>query len=203
MTGSTEVRRAEVKRETKETSVYVNLSLGPGDIKVVTPIKFLNHMVETFMFYMGSSGEVMAEDLRGGFDDHHVVEDVFITLGMALDRALGDRVGIRRFGWSMVPMDDALAATAIDLGGRVYWVFRGGSFVGERIGDLTTQMVPHIIRTLATHVRATIHAEIRWGGENDHHMAEALFKSLGLSMAQAMEYVGDKAARSLKGGTMQ
>ena len=199
MAGSTEVRWAEVKRETKETRVYVNLSLGPGDIKVVTPIKFLNHVVETFMFYMGSSGEVMAEDFRG-FDDHHVAEDVFITLGMALDRALGDRVGIRRFGWSMVPMDDALAATAIDLGGRVYWVFRG-SFIGERIGDLSTQMVPHIIRTLATHVRATIHAEIRWG-ENDHHMAEALFKSLGLSMAQAMEYVGNNAVRSLK-GTMQ
>ncbi len=191
MTGSTEVRR-----ETKETRVYVNLSLGPGDIKVVTPIKFLNHLVETFMFYMGSSGEVMAEDFRG-FDDHHVAEDIFITLGMALDRALGDRIGIRRFGWSMVPMDDALAATAIDLGGRVYWVFRG-SFIGERIGDLTTQMVPHIIRTLATHVRATIHAEIRWG-ENDHHMAEALFKSLGLSMAQAMEYVGNNTVRSLKG----
>ncbi len=123
---------------------------------------------------------------------------------MAIDRALGDRVGIRRFGWSMVPMDDALAVTSVDLGGgRAYWVFRGGSFIGERIGDLTTQMIPpHIIRTLATYSRATIHAEIRWGGENDHHMAEALFKSLGLSMAQAMEYV-DNSVRSLKGGTLQ
>lgn len=197
-------RRAEVRRETRETRIYVELALAPpGGIRVSTPIKFLNHMLETFIFYMNASGEIVAEDLRG-FDDHHVAEDVFIALGMAIDRALGDRVGIRRFGWSMVPMDDALAVTSVDLGGgRAYWVFRGGSFIGERIGDLMTQMIPpHIIRTLATYSRATIHAEIRWGGENDHHMAEALFKSLGLSMAQAMEYV-DNSVRSLKGGTLQ
>ncbi|WP_148678192.1 imidazoleglycerol-phosphate dehydratase [Vulcanisaeta distributa] len=192
------VRRAEVRRETRETRIYVELALTPGGIRVSTPIKFLNHMLETFIFYMNASGEIVAEDLRG-FDDHHVAEDVSIALGMAIDRVLGDRVGIRRFGWSMVPMDDALAVTSVDLGGRAYWVFRG-SFIGERIGDLTTQMIPHIIRTLATYSRATIHAEIRWG-ENDHHMAEALFKSLGLSMAQAMEYV-DNSVRSLK-GTLQ
>ncbi|WP_243666893.1 imidazoleglycerol-phosphate dehydratase [Vulcanisaeta sp. JCM 16159] len=195
---SSGVRQAEVRRESRETKIYVSLTLMPGSIKVSTPVKFLNHMLETLIFYMNASAEVIAEDLRG-FDDHHVVEDVFITLGTAIDRALGDRVGIRRFGWSMVPMDDALALTAVDLGGRAYWVFRG-SFIGERIGDLTTQMIPHIIRTLAIHSRATIHAEIRWG-ENDHHMAEALFKSLGMSMAMAMEYV-DNTVRSLK-GTMQ
>ncbi len=199
--GAGGVRRAEVRRETRETRIYVNLALAPGSIKVLTPIKFLNHMLETLIFYMNASGEVVAEDLRGGFDDHHVVEDIFIALGMAIDKALGDRVGIRRFGWSMVPMDDALAVTSVDLGGRAYWVFRGGSFIGERIGDLTSQMIPHIVRTLATYSRSTIHAEIRWGGENDHHMAEALFKSLGLSMAQAMEYVDD-SVRSLKGGVM-
>ncbi|GAB6947712.1 imidazoleglycerol-phosphate dehydratase [Vulcanisaeta sp. JCM 16161] len=192
------VRESEVKRETSETKVYVRLTLEPGIIKVSTPVKFLNHMLETLIFYMNASGEVVAEDLRG-FDEHHVVEDVFIALGTAIDRALGDRVGIRRFGWSMVPMDDALAVTAVDLVGRVYWVFRG-SFINERIGDLPTQMIPHIIRTLATYSRSTIHAEIRWG-ENDHHMAEALFKSLGLSIAQAVEYVDNKV-RSLK-GTMQ
>ncbi len=192
------VRESEVKRETSETKVYVRLTLEPGVIKVSTPVKFLNHMLETLIFYMNASGEVMAEDLRG-FDEHHVVEDVFIALGTAIDRALGDRVGIRRFGWSMVPMDDALAVTAVDLVGRVYWVFRG-SFINERIGDLPTQMIPHIVRTLATYSRSTIHAEIRWG-EDDHHMAEALFKSLGLSLAQAVEYVSN-TVRSLK-GTMQ
>lgn len=104
---SSGVRQAEVRRESRETKIYVSLTLMPGSIKVSTPVKFLNHMLETLIFYMNASAEVIAEDLRG-FDDHHVVEDVFIALGgTAIDRALGDRVGIRRFGWSMVPMDDA------------------------------------------------------------------------------------------------
>jgi len=102
------IRQAVVERRTRETEVRVELRLEPGDIKVDTPIRFLNHMLETLIFYMGASGSINAVDLRG-FDDHHVVEDVAIVLGTAIDKALGDRVGIARFGWSIVPMDDALA----------------------------------------------------------------------------------------------
>jgi len=182
-------RQAVVERRTRETEVRVELRLEPGDIKVDTPIRFLNHMLETLIFYMGASGSINAVDLRG-FDDHHVVEDVAIVLGTAMDKALGDRVGIARFGWSIVPMDDALALVAVDLGGRSYFVF-DGSFSRDTVGDLSTEMIPHFIRSFADSARATVHVKLL-GGENEHHKVEAIFKALGLSLRQAMQIVGDQ-----------
>jgi len=183
------MRQAVVERRTRETEVRVELRLEPGDIKVDTPIRFLNHMLETLIFYMGASGSINAVDLRG-FDDHHVVEDVAIVLGTAMDKALGDRVGIARFGWSIVPMDDALALVAVDLGGRSYFVF-DGSFSRDTVGDLSTEMIPHFIRSFADSARATVHVKLL-GGENEHHKVEAIFKALGLSLRQAMQIVGDQ-----------
>jgi len=182
-------RQAVVERRTRETEVRVELRLESGDIKVDTPIRFLNHMLETLIFYMGASGSINAVDLRG-FDDHHVVEDVAIVLGMAMDKALGDRVGIARFGWSIVPMDDALALVAVDLGGRSYFVF-DGSFSRDTVGDLSTEMIPHFFRSFADSARATVHVKLL-GGENEHHKVEAIFKALGLSLRQAMQIVGDQ-----------
>ncbi len=182
-------RQAVVERRTRETEVRVELRLEPGDIKVDTPIRFLNHMLETLVFYMGASGSINAVDLRG-FDDHHVVEDVAIVLGTAMDKALGDRVGIARFGWSIVPMDDALALVAVDLGGRSYFVF-DGSFSRDTVGDLSTDMIPHFIRSFADSARATVHVKLL-GGENEHHKVEAIFKALGLSLRQAMQIVSDQ-----------
>jgi len=193
------MRRASVSRETRETVVSVDVALSRGEVVIETPIRFLNHMLETLFLYMGSSGKVVAKDLRG-FDEHHVVEDVALTLGSALDKALGDRVGIRRFGWAMVPMDDALSVVAVDLGGRPYWVFRG-SFSRDKVGDLPTEMVPHFMRSLATTLRANIHVEIKWG-ENDHHVVESIFKALGLSLGMAMEIVGNHVP-STKGTLIQ
>jgi imidazoleglycerol phosphate dehydratase HisB len=183
------IRQAVVERRTRETEVRVELRLEPGDIKVDTPIRFLNHMLETLIFYMGASGSINAVDLRG-FDDHHVVEDVAIVLGTAMDKALGDRVGIARFGWSIVPMDDALALVAVDLGGRSYFVF-DGSFSRDTVGDLSTEMIPHFIRSFADSARATVHVKLL-GGENEHHKVEAIFKALGLSLRQAMQIVSDQ-----------
>ena len=183
------IRQAVVERRTRETEVRVELRLEPGDIKVDTPIRFLNHMLETLVFYMGASGSINAVDLRG-FDDHHVVEDVAIVLGTAMDKALGDRVGIARFGWSIVPMDDALALVAVDLGGRSYFVF-DGSFSRDTVGDLSTDMIPHFIKSFADSARATVHVKLL-GGENEHHKVEAIFKALGLSLRQAMQIVGDQ-----------
>ncbi|MFP3236280.1 MAG: imidazoleglycerol-phosphate dehydratase HisB [Vulcanisaeta sp.] len=182
-------RQAVVERRTRETEVRVELRLESGDIKVDTPIRFLNHMLETLIFYMGASGSINAVDLRG-FDDHHVVEDVAIVLGMAMDKALGDRVGIARFGWSIVPMDDALALVAVDLGGRSYFVF-DGSFSRDTVGDLSTEMIPHFFRSFADSARATVHVKLL-GGENEHHKVEAIFKALGLSLRQAMQIVSDQ-----------
>jgi len=183
------IRQAVVERRTRETEVRVELRLESGDIKVDTPIRFLNHMLETLIFYMGASGSINAVDLRG-FDDHHVVEDVAIVLGTAMDKALGDRVGIARFGWSIVPMDDALALVAVDLGGRSYFVF-DGSFSRDTVGDLSTDMIPHFIRSFADSARATVHVKLL-GGENEHHKVEAIFKALGLSLRQAMQIVSDQ-----------
>ena len=183
------IRQAVVERRTRETEVRVELRLEPGDIKVDTPIRFLNHMLETLIFYMSASGSINAVDLRG-FDDHHVVEDVAIVLGTAMDKALGDRVGIARFGWSIVPMDDALALVAVDLGGRSYFVF-DGSFSRDTVGDLSTDMIPHFIRSFTDSARATVHVKLL-GGENEHHKVEAIFKALGLSLRQAMQIVSDQ-----------
>jgi imidazoleglycerol phosphate dehydratase HisB len=184
-----------VERRTRETEVKVELSLEPGEVNVDTPVKFLNHMVETLIFYMGASGRVKAIDLRG-FDDHHIVEDVAIVLGSALDKALGDRVGLTRFGWSIVPMDDALTLASVDLGGRVYFVFKG-SFTRDTVGDMATEMVPHFIRSLASSLKATIHVKVMWG-ENNHHVAESIFKALGLAIGQAIQVKGS-GVPSLKG----
>lgn len=188
-------RESVVERRTRETEVKVELSLEPGEVNVDTPIKFLNHMVETLIFYMGASGRVKAIDLRG-FDDHHVVEDVAIVLGSALDKALGDRVGLTRFGWSIVPMDDALTLASVDLGGRVYFVFKG-SFTRDTVGDMAAEMVPHFIRSLASSLKATIHVKVMWG-ENNHHVAESIFKALGLAIGQAIQVKGS-GVPSLKG----
>ena len=188
-------RESVVERRTRETEVKVELSLEPGEVNVDTPIKFLNHMVETLIFYMGASGRVKAIDLRG-FDDHHIVEDVAIVLGSALDKALGDRVGLTRFGWSIVPMDDALTLASVDLGGRVYFVFKG-SFTRDIVGDMATEMVPHFIRSLASSLKATIHVKVMWG-ENNHHVAESIFKALGLAIGQAIQVKGS-GVPSLKG----
>lgn len=170
------------QRETGET--YVSISLTPGGTPhVETPIPFLSHMVETFLFYAGLGGRVEAREKRRLDDGHHVVEDIAIALGRALDLLLGDRKTIARFGWAAVPMDDAFSLAAVDLGGRAYWVVRG-SVPQITIGGYPLQMFRHWVRTLATEARATIHIYMR--GSDPHHKVEAAHKALGLALRQAM-----------------
>ncbi len=184
-----------VVRETKETRVSVSLARGRGPLRVETPIPFFNHMLETLIFYAGLHGELRAEDLRG-FDDHHVVEDVGITLGRAIAELLGDRRGIKRFGWALVPMDEALAEAAVDVGGRPYSVVRA-RFRRDSVGGLSLELVPHFVWSLAYNSGATIHVVLRWHS-NDHHGVEAMFKALGMALGQAMA-VEDDGVTSLKG----
>lgn len=181
-------------RETRETRVLVRLSTDRGDVVARTPIPFLNHLIETLIYYAGLGGEVLAEDKRG-FDDHHIAEDVSLVIGSAIDRLLGDRVGIRRFGWAIIPMDDSAAIASVDLGGRPYTVVRA-RFARAEIGGLSTEMIPHMIRSMATTARATIHVYAR--GRNTHHKAEAMFKALGMALRMAMEKTGS-GVMSLKG----
>ena len=116
-------------------------------------------------------------------DEHHTVEDVAITLGTALGQALGDRAGITRMGHAVVPMDEALALVAVDIGGRGYSIF-DGEFDTPRIGDMGTSLVPHFFESLAVEARMNLHARLL-AGRDDHHRAEALFKALARALHQA------------------
>lgn len=176
-------RRAKVRRETAETTVSVELSLdGSGNAELQTGVGMLDHLLDQlarhglFDLAIEASGDAAN-------DPHHLVEDVAITLGQALTQALGDRRGIRRMGHAVVPMDDALALVAVDIGGRGHAAVEA-TFAGEKLGGLPSEMVGHFLRSLAMEGRFNLHARLL-AGENDHHKAEALFKALALALDAA------------------
>ena len=177
-------RRAEVKRETRETSVRVVVDLdGSGRADIATGVGFLDHMLELLA---GHSLVDVRIEARGDLevDEHHTVEDVGITLGTAIAKALGERRGIRRYGF-LLPMDEALARVAVDLGGRPFVVFEA-DFEREKVGDLPTELVEDFVRGLAQHLGANIHVRVEYG-RNDHHKIEAIFKGLGRALRGAIE----------------
>lgn len=177
-------RRGEIERTTRETSVRARVELnGRGSARVDTGIGFLDHMLELLAGHALIDLEIEAEgDLH--VDEHHTVEDVGIVLGRALAEALGDRRGIRRYGFVM-PMDEALARVAIDLGGRSYLAFEG-SFDRERVGELPTELVEDFLRAVSDQLGATLHVTLL-AGRNDHHRIEAIFKGLGRALRAAIE----------------
>lgn len=177
-------RSAEVERETTETRVRVRVELeGSGDARVDTGVGFLDHMLELLAGHALLDLEVDAEgDLH--VDEHHTVEDVGIVLGQAISRALGERRGLRRYGF-LLPMDESLARVAVDLGGRSYLVFRA-EFSREKVGDLPTELVEDFLRALADHLKANLHVQLEYG-RNDHHRIEAIFKALGRALRAALE----------------
>ncbi|AEM39578.1 Imidazoleglycerol-phosphate dehydratase [Pyrolobus fumarii 1A] len=174
-----------LSRETGETRVHVCVETGKGELRGATGIPFFDHMLETFSRYSGLSIEVSVQELKR-VDDHHVVEDVAIVLGRALDKMLGDRKGIRRFGYALIPMDDALAYAAVDLARRPYFVSRGLQWSRDSIGGLALENVEHFLRSLAFEARFTLHVGIVYGS-NDHHKVEALFKAVGIALREAMK----------------
>ena len=176
-------RAGEITRETSETRIEVRWDLdGRGDYDVATEIGFLDHMLAALARHGRFDLRVRAKgDLH--IDEHHTVEDVGITLGQALNQALGDRKGLRRFGDARVPMDDALAEVAIDLSGRGLGVL-DLPLLGQAVGGIHGQMVPHFFRSLASEARMTLHATII-RGENDHHRVEAVFKALARALDDA------------------
>ncbi|MEL9991722.1 MAG: imidazoleglycerol-phosphate dehydratase [Thermoproteus sp.] len=169
-------------RETKETRVLVELSRG-GPASVSTPVPFLTHMVETLLHYAGLGGRVEAVVLRELDEGHHVIEDVGLALGMALAELIGDRRSIARYGWAIVPMDEAEATASVDLGGRPFWLVKA-KLPNVTIGGYPTYMFEHFVRSLASESKATIH--IRVSGRDPHHMIEAAHKALGLALRQAL-----------------
>lgn len=144
---------------------------------------FFSHMLELLVLHSSIDLEVQGEgDLH--VDDHHLVEDVGIVLGQAMDEALGERIGIHRYGWAMLPMDEVLVAVALDLGGR--FAFNSDYRpVREKVGDLSTEMVPHFFRSLALEVGANVHFQFLNPGENEHHRVEAMFKGFARALRLA------------------
>ncbi len=180
------LRRAQVSRKTRETAIRVAVTLdGEGRARIATGIGFFDHMLEQLAKHGGFDLEVaVTGDLH--VDEHHTVEDTALALGEALRRALGDKAGIERYGF-LLPMDEASAQVALDLSGRAFSEVRA-SFGRERVGGLATEMVPHFFRSLADALGATLHLEAR--GDNTHHLVEAMFKSVGRALRQAVRQTG-------------
>lgn len=177
-------RRSSQLRKTAETSVELAVDIdGAGRTAIDTGIGMFDHLLTAFGHHGLIDLDITTEgDLH--VDDHHTVEDTMLVLGSAIDDALGDRVGISRYGDAQVPMDEALARCAVDYGGRPYAVIRA-EFTSERIGTMSTQMIKHGLEAFARTARATIH--ISASGENDHHVAEAVFKALARATRVALE----------------
>ena len=176
-------RTASVHRTTRETDITVELDLdGTGAAEIGTGIGIYDHLLESFAHHAMVDLTIRATgDLER--DEHHTVEDVALALGRALAEALGDRAGIVRFGEASVPMDEALARAVVDLSGRPYAML-DLRFRGERIGELSTQMVPHALESFVRTSGMTLHLRAR--GQNDHHIAEAAFKALARAVRAAV-----------------
>ena len=188
-------RISNISRETKETSIQARLNLGGGEVRVDTGIGVLDHMLHAMAFYAGFGLDLTARgDLN--VDGHHTVEDTGIVLGQAIREALGDKRGIRRFGSAYVPMDEALAFTSLDFSGRAFLVF-DADMPQERIGDYDSCLTEEFMRALAVNGGITLHQRGVYG-KNAHHITEALFKSLGLAMKDAVRVEGQEVT-STKG----
>lgn len=178
------VRKARVQRKTAETEIDLTLNLdGSGECRCAVGVGFFEHMLALLCRHGRIDLQLQARgDLE--VDDHHLVEDVGIAMGKALAEALGDKRGIGRYGHAMLPMDEVLVAVAVDLGGR--FAFRCDyAPEREKVGDLSTEMVPHFFRSLAVDARANLHFRFLDPGENEHHRLEAMFKGFGRALRMA------------------
>ena len=179
------MRRGKIERSTKETDVKVVLNLdGSGKTKIQTGNDFFNHLLDSFAFHGGFDLEVYAKS-KTKPGDHHLIEDVGLTVGMALNKALGEKKGINRFGNAIIPMDDSLVLVSLDLSGRVYFE-SNLKFEYERVEGLPSQMVNHFLRSMAEGGKFNLHI-VDFRGLNDHHKAEATFKALGKALSQAVK----------------
>jgi imidazoleglycerol-phosphate dehydratase len=191
-------RSADISRSTSETQVDLGLSLdGSGAGTRDTGVGFFDHLLDALARHGGLDLEVRVQgDLQTG--PHHTVEDTGLALGQALDAALGDRAGIRRFGHAVVPMDEARAACAIDVSGRPFLAFEG-EFPGERVGDFDTDLAEEFLRAVVNTAKLTMHLQVE-AGTNAHHMVEASFKAFARALRAAVEIdPGESGVPSTKG----
>jgi len=187
-------RRATVERRTLESNIFVDVLLdGQGTAKSKTGIKFLDHMIATLATH--SMMDVVVE--ATGDLTHHIVEDVALTFGSAISKALGNREGIKRFGYAIIAMDDALAVVSIDLVKRPYAIVKL-KIDGLQIEDVAKEDIYHFFRSLTFSLEATMHVLVLYG-ENDHHKVEAATKALAISLRQAISFDERRRQASVKG----
>ena len=178
-------RKAEISRKTKETDIQIVLNLdGSGKADIHTGVGFFDHMLNGFARHGLFDLTVHVNgDLE--VDDHHTIEDTGIVLGTAIRAAIGDKQGLRRYGSSILPMDETLVMTALDLGGRPWFSFEG-DFTSDRCGDMGTQMVREFFYAISYTAGMNLHMKIL-DGRNDHHKIEALFKSFARALDEATQ----------------
>jgi imidazoleglycerol-phosphate dehydratase len=190
------MRQASIQRDTNETKIKLDLNLDPsktGNYTHQTGVGFFDHMLDHVARH-GRLAMTISCDGDTHVDDHHTVEDVGIALGEAITQAIGDKKGIERDGSASVPMDESLARVALDLSGRPALVFNveSKSFndPAGKIGNFDTQLVKEFFNAVANHAKMNLHIEVPWG-ENNHHIAEAIFKAFGRALRDAVKVTGD------------
>jgi len=190
------MRSAKVERVTGETSVKIKLNLdGEGRFEGTSGIGFFDHMLNLLAAHSGMDLILKAKgDLE--VDNHHTVEDIGITLGEAIAKALGDKKGIVRYGYFFCPMDETLSRVVLDLSGRPYFVW-DVKIPAEKIGDFETEMTREFFLALAMNAKMNLHMATLYG-ENSHHIVESLFKATGHALAEAISQKG-KSVPSTKG----
>lgn len=180
-------QKAKIVRNTKETDIAINLVIdGTGTRSINTPIKFLNHMLDLFGKHglfdltINASGD---NDVYA--DEHHIIEDMGIVLGKAFTQALGDKKGINRYGFFILPMDEVLTTVAIDFAGRYAFTF-DCQFVREKVGDLSTEIIYDFWDAFAQNAKVNLFIKVE-NGRNDHHKIEAIFKTVARAIRMACE----------------
>jgi imidazoleglycerol-phosphate dehydratase len=179
------MRTAEVTRNTKETQIFVSINLdGKGDARLSSGIPFLDHMLDQVARHGMIDIELKAQgDLH--IDAHHNVEDIGITLGQAVAKALGDKVGVRRYGYAYVPLDEALSRVVVDLSGRPGLEFNV-NFTRARIGEFDADLMREFFQGFVNHALVTLHID-NLRGVNAHHQCETMFKAFGRALRMAVE----------------
>ncbi len=177
------MRKSIVERKTAETEILIDLDIdGKGKSKIDTKINFLNHMLELFSKFGLFDLMIKA---RGDLDidQHHTTEDIGIVLGQAFEKALGNKKGINRSGYFVMPMDEALAIIAVDIGGRPFLSYEA-EFSKEKIGDLDAELLQDFFQAFTANLKCNLHVKVP-SGRSDHHKAEAIFKGFGKAMKMA------------------
>ena len=184
------MRSASISRATKETSIDLSLNLDQAGAAIEVPSGFFAHMLDALARHSGLGLKVTAKG-DTEVDLHHTTEDVGIVMGQALNKALGDKRGIERYGLAKVPMDEALVEAVIDISGRPFFVLNGQEMLTGKAGEFDLELVPEFLRAFSFNAGICLHMTIL-AGSNGHHTAEACFKALARALKQAVKIVGDE-----------